>query len=265
MGIIAVTEFLLIALLAGIGISVMAGPLGTFVVWRRMAYLGDTLAHSALLGVALGIVLSLNLTITIVVVCVALALIIVLLQYKQILSSDTLLGILAHASLALGLVTIALFADQGINVNSYLFGDLLASSWNDVWLIFAVVALVIVALLRYWRPLLSMTVHEELAQVEGVNVAAMKMLLMVLTALVIALAMKAVGVLLVTALLIIPAAASRRFVKAPEHMAVLASAMGSCAVAGGLAASYFLDLPAGPAVVLAATLFFGLSLLQPQR
>ncbi len=253
-------EFLLIALLAGIGIAILAGPLGTFVIWRRMAYLGDTLSHSALLGVALGLLFSLNLNITVVFVCVALALGIVFLQYKQILATDTLLGIMAHASLALGLVAIAVFGDQRIDLNSYLFGDLLASNWNDVIAIFAVAIAVLLTLFFFWRPLLSMTVHEDLAQVEGVNVAAMKILLMVMTAVVIALAMKAVGVLLITALLIIPAAASRRFVQSPEHMAILASFLGCGAVVGGLASSYFFDTPAGPSVVLCASIFFLLSL-----
>ena len=256
------SEFLLVALLAGVGIAMLAGPLGAFVIWRRMAYLGDTLSHSALLGVALGLVFSLNLNVTVVVVCIALALIIVFLQYKQILATDTLLGIMAHASLALGLVAIAIFGDQRINLNSYLFGDLLASNWGDVILIYAVAVVVLLSLIVFWRPFLSITVHEELAQVEGVNVAAMKVLLMVITAVVIALAMKAVGVLLITALLIIPAAASRRFVRTPEQMAVLASFFGCGAVVSGLASSYFFDTPAGPSVVLSASLLFGLSLFR---
>ena len=257
-------EFLFIALLAGLGIAIMAGPLGTFVVWRRMAYLGDTLAHSALLGVALGLIFSLNLNISIVTVCIGLALLIVWLQYKQILAADTLLGILAHASLALGLVAVAMFGEQGINLNAYLFGDLLAATWRDVIFIFLITAIILAVLILFWRPLLSMTIHEELAQVEGINVMAMKILLMVMTALVIALAMKAVGVLLITALLIIPAAASRRFVKTPESMAIVAALFGALAVITGLACSYFFDTPAGPSIVLMASLYFGLSLFKQQ-
>lgn len=257
-------NFLLLALLAGTGIAIVAGPLGTFVVWRRMAYLGDTLAHSALLGVAVGLVFSLNLNMSVVAVCVILALLIVFLQYKQILATDTLLGILAHSSLALGLVAVALFGDQRVDLNAYLFGDLLASGISDVILIYLITVAVLITLVVFWQPLLSMTVHEELAQVEGVNVAVMKVLLMVITALVIALAMKAVGVLLITALLIIPAAASRRFVNTPEQMAVLAAFLGCGSVVSGLACSYILDTPAGPSVVLSASAFFILSLFKQQ-
>ena len=255
-------DFLVMALLAGLGIAIVAGPLGAFVVWRRMAYLGDTLAHSALLGVALGLVFSLNLNFSVVLVCTGLALLVLLLQHKQYLATDTLLGILAHASLALGLVAIALFGDQRIDLNSYLFGDLLASSPGDLIMIYTIAVGVLIILKVFWRQLLGITVHEELAQVEGINVTAVKTLLMLITALVIALAMKAVGVLLITALLIIPAATSRRFARTPEQMAVMASIIACLAVVGGLAASYFLDSPAGPSVVLAATTLFGLSLLK---
>lgn len=257
-------NFIVLALLAGLGIAIVAGPLGTFVVWRRMAYLGDTLAHSALLGVALGLVLSLDLNFTVVLVCAALALLIVFLQHKQYLATDTLLGILAHASLALGLVAIALFSDQRVDLNAYLFGDLLASSESDLILIYSLATAVLMILKIFWRQLLCITVHEELAQVEGINVAAIKTLLMVVTALVIALAMKAVGVLLITALLIIPAAASRRFASSPEQMAVFASGLACLSVCGGVAASYYFDSPAGPSVVLAATALFVVSLLKPQ-
>lgn len=258
-------NFILIALLAGLGIAMVAGPLGTFVVWRRMAYLGDTLAHSALLGVALGLVFSLNLNFAVVIVCAALALLIVFLQHKQFLATDTLLGILAHSSLALGLVAIALFGDQRVDLNSYLFGDLLASSRSDLALIYSVSIAVLIILKIFWRQLLCITVHEELAEVEGINVAAIKTLLMVMTALVIALAMKAVGVLLITALLIIPAATSRRFSRGPEQMAIIASVLACLAVCGGLGASYYFDTPAGPSVVLAASGLFVLSLLKPQQ
>lgn len=257
-------DFLILALLAGLGIALVAGPLGTFVVWRRMAYLGDTLAHSALLGVALGLILALNLNLAVVIVCVGLAVFIVILQHKQILATDTLLGILAHASLALGLVVVSLSGGQRIDLNSYLFGDLLASNLNDVILIYVIAFAVGATLTGFWRPLLNMTVHEELAQVEGVNVTAMKTLLMVMTALVIALAMKAVGILLITALLIIPAAASRRFVRTPEGMALLAACLGCGAVISGLACSYLLDTPAGPSIVLSASVFFIASLFKKQ-
>lgn len=257
-------SFIVNALLAGIGVALVAGPLGSFVVWRRMAYLGDTLAHSALLGVALGLVLSLDLNITVVLICLAVSLIFVLLQHNPLLATDTLLGILAHSSLALGLVAVSLYGNARIDLYSYLFGDLLATSVNDIVVIYIVCVVVLALLLMFWRQLVAITVHEDIAKVEGIRVARIRTLLMLLMALTIAIAMKAVGVLLITALLIIPAAASRRLSHSPEQMALFASVIGCLSVAGGVSASLLWDTPAGPSVVLAATALFIASLLKPQ-
>jgi len=250
-------EFLLRALLAGLAVALVTGALGTFVVWRRMAYFGDTLAHSALLGVSLGVLLELNLNLAITLVCLLLALALVALQNQRKLASDTLLGILSHSALALGLVAISFAEHVRIDLMGYLFGDILAVGRGDLlWIgIGAVVALLLLLLL--WRPLLAMTVHEELAQIEGVKVARTRLLFMLLIALVIATAMKVLGVLLITSLLIIPAATARHYVRTPEQMALLAAAFGMLAVSGGLFGSYRWDLPAGPAIVVtAAALFF---------
>lgn len=257
-------EFLLFALLAGLGVACVAGPLGCFAVWRRMAYFGDTLAHSALLGITLGLLLQINLNLAVALGCLALALILVALQHNRFLATDTLLGILSHSTLALGLVCVSLFSDSRIDLMAYLFGDILAVSGREVlgvWL----VSLVVLALLTWlWRPLLAMSVHEDLARIEGVPVTAVRTSLMLLMALVIAIAMKVVGVLLITALLIIPAAASRRLTHSPEAMALVASLLGALAVILGLGASYYWDSPAGPSIVLAASLIFCVSLLRRQ-
>ncbi len=253
-------DFLLYALLSGLGVALVAGPLGSFAVWRRMAYFGDTLAHSALLGVTFGFLLNINLTLAVAVGCLLLALILVALQQNRFLATDTLLGILSHSTLALGLVTVSLFSESRIDLLSYLFGDILSANLTDVVTVWIVSVLVLAALIGLWRALLAITVHEELAQVEGVPVTAVRTALMLLMALVIAIAMKVVGVLLITALLIIPAAASRRLTHTPEAMAILASLLGCLSVCGGLAASFFWDTPAGPSIVLSATAFFILTL-----
>lgn len=258
-------EFLLNALLAGLGVALAAGPLGAFVVWRRMAYLGDTLAHSALLGVALGLAFSASINVSVVIVCASLAVLFVVLQRSQTLATDTLLGILAHSSLALGLVAVSLLSEGRVDLYSYLFGDLLAVSSRDVLTIFAVSIVVLILLAVFWRRLLAITVHEELAHVDGVNVGLVRTALMLIMALVIAIAMKAVGVLLITALLIIPAAASRRLSRTPEQMAVFAALIASLAVLGGLVLSFYWDSPAGPSVVLTAAGLFVVSLAKPQH
>jgi len=258
-------DFLLHALLAGLALALVAGPLGSFVVWRRMAYFGDTLSHSALLGVALGLLLDISPTLAVTLGCVLLAVLLVTLQQRQPLASDTLLGILAHSSLSLGLVTLSFMPEVRIDLMSYLFGDLLAVSRSDLYWILAGSAAVLVALALLWRPLLAITVHEELARVEGLPVAAIRLGLMLLIAVVIAVAMKIVGVLLITSLLIIPAAAAQRHARTPEQMAGGSSVLGLLAVCGGLALSWFKDTPAGPSIVVCAAALFLLSFLLPRR
>lgn len=259
------TDFLLYALLAGLGVAMVAGPLGCFVVWRRMAYFGDTLAHSALLGVSLGVLLGINISITVAAVPLLIALGLVFLEQRGILSLDTLLGILSHSALATGLVLISLLPDVRIDLMSLLFGDLLSVTINDLWIIYGVAGSVAILLVVLWKPLINITVHAEIASVEGVNVSAVRTALMLITALVIAIAMKIVGVLLITALLIIPAATARRVSRTPEQMALIASLVAMMTVVMGLAMSWYSDAPAGPSVVVCSALLFLLSLAAPQR
>jgi zinc transport system permease protein len=258
-------DFLLRALAAGLGVVLVTGPLGVFVVWRRMAYFGDTLAHSALLGVALGFLLGLNLNLTVILVGLVLALLLTGMSANRQLSSDTQLGILAHSALSLGLVVIAFQTSVRVDLMSYLFGDILAVSMTDLLWVWGGGLLVLTVLLVIWHPLLSLTVHEELAQVEGVPVGVLRLVFMLMIALVIAVSMKIVGVLLITSMMIIPAATARRFSRTPEQMALFAAVIGALAVALGLAGSWQWDTPAGPSVVVGSSLLFVLSQLIPQR
>ena len=258
-------EFALRALIAGSGLALAMGPLGVFVVWRRMAFFGDTLAHSALLGVALGFALGVAPMAAVAAVCVALALALLWLRQIRGLAEDTLLGVLAHGSLSLGVVAVALVGAVRVDLLSYLFGDILAVSWTEIAWIWGGVALVLAALALLWRPLLALTVHEEVARVEGVDVARTQAAFMVMIALVIALAMKLVGMLLVTALLILPAATARRYARTPEQMALGAAVVGCLAVAMGIALSFAWDLPTGPAIVVAAAALFVLNSVPIRR
>lgn len=258
-------DFLVMALLGGIGVALVAGPLGAFVVWRRMAYFGDTLAHSALLGVAMGIAFQINLNIAVILCCILLALLLVSLQKNPVIATDTLLGIMAHSALSLGLVTISFLPNVRVDLMGYLFGDLLAITPQDLMWIYGGGLLVIIMLVRLWDSLLAFTINEDLAQVEGVPVNRIRLVLMLLVAIVIAVAMKIVGVLLITSLLIIPAATAQRLASSPERMAIYASFIGALAVALGLYVSYLWDTPAGPSVVVSATSLFALVLLKPRR
>jgi zinc transport system permease protein len=252
-------EFILRALAAGLGVALTAGPLGVFVVWRRMAYFGDTLAHSALLGVALGFLLGISVNLSVITLSVLLALMLVGMNGNRQLSSDTQLGILAHSALSLGLVVMAFETGVRVDLMSYLFGDILAVTTKDLIWVWGGGLTAMMILRVIWRPLLALTVHEELAQVEGVRVAPVRMTFMVLIALVIAVSMKIVGVLLITSMMLIPAAVARRFSRTPEQMALLAALAGSLAVVLGLAGSWYWDTPAGPSIVVAAALLFLLS------
>jgi zinc transport system permease protein len=258
-------DFLLHALLAGLALALVAGPLGSFVVWRRMAYFGETLSHAALLGVALGLLLDVHPTLAVIAGCLLLAVVLVVLQQRRPMASDTLLGILAPTTLALGLVVMSFMRDVRVDLMAYLFGDLLAVGLADLTWIAGGSALVLLALLLLWRRLLAVTVHEELARVEGLPVDALRLTLVLLIALVIAIAMKIVGVLLITSLLIIPAASAQRHARTPEQMAIGASLLGMLAVCGGLALSWFLDTPAGPSIVVTAASLFLVSYVVPRR
>lgn len=254
-------DFFVRAMVAGVGVALMAGPLGCFVVWRRMAYFGDTMAHSALLGVALSLLFQLNLIVSVFIVASVVSLILLFLQKRQALSSDALLGILSHSALAFGLVIVAFMTWVRIDLVAFLFGDILAVSVSDIQLIWGGGIIVLLAIVYLWKPLLASTVNAELAEAEGMRPERSKLLFMLLMALVIAIAMKIVGIMLITSLLIIPAATARRFSATPEIMAVLASLIGAVAVIAGLMGSLQYDTPSGPSIVVAAVMLFILSLL----
>ncbi|KDD78394.1 zinc ABC transporter permease subunit ZnuB [Glaesserella parasuis] len=257
-------EILFPAWLAGVFLTFITAPLGAFVVWRKMAYFGDTLSHSALLGVALGIFLQIDPYIAVILMTVILALCLVWLEQHSTHSVDTLLGIIAHCSLSLGVITISLLDNVRVDLMSYLFGDLLAIGFNDVLFIGIGVIGIATLLALYWKKLLAITVSPELAQIEGLNVARLRLLLMLLTALSIALSMKFVGALIITSLLIIPSATARRFAKTPETMVIYAIGLSILSVSGGLLLSALKDTPAGPSVVVCAGTLFLLSLIKKE-
>ncbi|MBQ0721343.1 MAG: metal ABC transporter permease [Gammaproteobacteria bacterium] len=249
-------DFLYLALLGGLGVALVAGPMGSLVVWQRMAYFGDTLAHGALLGIALGMWLTWSSTLAVIAVCLAIAGLLIVFERQRLLATDTVLGILSHGSLALGLVALTLIPGARTDMEALLFGDILTVTVAEVAVVWLMAASVLLVLWRLWPALLAITVHEDLARVEGVAVDRVKPMLKLLLALVVAISMKVVGVLLITALLIIPAATARHFAKTPEQMAVLASVIAVFSVCSGLASSWWLNTPVGPSIVVCASLFF---------
>jgi len=235
-------DFITRAVLAGLGIAILAGPLGSLIVWRRMAYFGDTLAHSTLLGLSLALLLNLNIYIGLITVSLIVAGLLAALNRQKWLASDAILGILSHTTLAIGLI--AATAIQGVRVDllSYLYGDILAVDLQDIAYILVVVLVVLGLVAWIWRWLLSATIHSDLARVEGVPVEFTNWAFIIMLALVFAVAIKLVGVLLITALLVIPASAARRFTHTPEAMAVVASLIGCVAVLIGFLGLTYMGL-----------------------
>ncbi len=257
-------EFILYALLAGLGVTVVTGPLGAFILWRRMAFFGDTLAHASLLGVALGLLLGVaDLTIGVFIVCIGAAIFLVILQNRTRLGNDALLGILSHGTLAVGLVAVSFMENVQLDLVGFLFGDILSVTMTDLAWIYGASGLSILILFKIWGPLLSITIHEDLARAEGVQVTRINLLFMILIAMVVAAAMKVVGILLIAALLVIPASAARHYAKTPEQMAGIAVLSGALSVIGGLAMSLAYDTPAGPSIVVTALVLFLMSTVVP--
>ena len=256
-------DFFSRAIVAGLGVALVAGPLGCFVVWRKLAYFGDTLAHAALLGVALSLLLNINTGLAVFVVAVVVALALLALQKRSVLSSDALLGMLSHGSLAIGLLCLAFMNWVRMDLMGLLFGDLLAVSKQDIAFIYGGGAAVLIALIWAWKPLFAVTVNRDMAEAEGINASAYDVLLMLLLAAVVAVSIKIVGVMLITSMLIIPAGAARRLALGPVSMAVCAGLIGAVAVIAGLYASLSWNTPSGPSVVVAALLLFVATLVLP--
>ncbi|MDC3272796.1 metal ABC transporter permease [Hyphomicrobiales bacterium] len=249
--------FILRAIAAGLGVAIIAGTIGCFVVWRKMAYFGDSLAHSALLGIALGLAIGISTYLSTIIACLAFALILLWLQQKNLLATDTLLGILAHAALSIGMIAISVL-ELRVNLHSYLFGDILTVTSIELWWIYLGGFFVLLMIILNWPSLVLMTIHEELAKAENVNVYFQNLLLMLLMTIVVAVSIRTVGILLISSMLIIPAATARHLVNSPVAMAITASILGSIAVLGGIFLSMELDTPSGPSIVVTAALLFAI-------
>ena len=247
-------DFILRAALAGLGVALAAAPLGCFVVWRRMAYFGDATSHAAILGVALALATELPIFAGV----LAMALLVTTLFERQV-SSDALLGVLAYAALALGLVAVSLIDGVRVDLESYLFGEILAVTVQDLVVIWTGAGLVLALLVWRWQALLTSTLSPDLATASGISPRREQLILTIALAVTVAVAIKVVGALLIAAMLIIPAATARPFSRTPEAMAGLAVAVGSLSAIAGLAGAFTFDTPAGPSIVTMAAALFALS------
>ena len=255
-------DFFIRALIAGLGIAIVTGPLGCFVIWRRLSYFGDTLAHSALLGVTLAYTLEFNIAISVFIISSLIALILIDLQKRTNLPGDALLGLLAHSSLAVGLVVIGFLTFIRFDIMGLLFGDILAVTINDIFIIWIGGPLILIILKLIWKPLFASTVNYELAEAEGLKPDRAKAIFTILMAGIIAISIKMVGLLLITGMLIIPAAMARNISSSPQMMVIYSVIGGLLSVIIGLLTSLEFNTASGPSIIAAALFLFILSLLK---
>lgn len=255
MGIIMLDDFLIKAVMAGIGIAIICGVMGCFVVWRRMAYFGDSLAHSALLGIAIGLAVGISMSLSILVISIIFAILLLWLQHRGVLATDTLLGILAHGALSSGMVLLSLLGIP-IDLHAFLFGDILTVNNVDLTLIGLGLIIILCIMIYFWDQLILMTLSADLAKAEGVRSFALQMMFLILMTITVAVSVRMVGVLLITSMLIIPAATARQLVRTPEAMAIGAVIIGIMAVILGMASSISLNTPTGPSMVACLAVMF---------
>ncbi|OIQ44838.1 MAG: hypothetical protein BM558_06300 [Roseobacter sp. MedPE-SW] len=251
-------SFLVRAAFAGTGVAVAAAPLGCFVIWRRMAYFGDATAHASILGVALALGFQVPIFAGVLIIALLMATAVSGLSGRGF-AMDTLLGVLAHSSLAFGLVAVSFLQGIRIDLMAYLFGDILAVSRIDLAVIWGGASLVLLMLWARWSALLTATLSPDLAYAAGINPKREQLVLTIALALVVAVAIKVVGVLLISALLLVPAAAARPFAATPERMAAIAAGIGALSALAGLQLSFVLDTPTGPTIVCVAAVLFALT------
>ena len=250
-------DFVINALLAGLGIAVICGMMGCFVVWRKMAYFGDSLAHSALLGIAIGLAAGITMSLAITLICLTFALLLFWLQHRGVLATDTLLGILSHGALSGGIVLLSIMRIP-VDLHALLFGDILTVTPTDLTLIGIGLIISTGLMIKFWAPLVLATISEDLAKAEGVNTKFMQILILILMTITVAVSVRMVGVLLITSMLIIPAATARPLTRSPEAMAITAIIIGMLAVVSGMVLSIEANTPTGPSMVVMLAAFFAL-------
>lgn len=252
-----IEAFMLRALLAAVFLGPACGLMGVFVTARRMSFFSDTVAHAALAGVAAGFLLGMeDPTIPLLVVCTLVAIAMLWLKERTELLTDTIMALLLSTSVALGVVLLSIQRSRWADLDRYLFGDIVSVSWSDVIWCGAVAAAVVAALFRWLNSLALISAHEDLAHVAGVQVRRNNYLFVFLLTATVALSIRLLGVVLVTSLVVIPAASARSLAVNLRQQLALSVLLGLAGAAGGVALSYPLNIPSGPTVTLALAALF---------
>lgn len=255
------TDCILKALLAGIGIAIISGPIGSVMMWRRMTYFGDALAHATLLGASIAIILNINIYCGLIAISLIIATLLTIITEQQKFTNDATLSILSHIILAVGLISATLSKNTRIDLLGYLYGDILSISSMDVIYIYVIDIIILSILSLVWDKLVFITIHKELAIAEGIKEKTIKWLFILLVSLIFIVATRLVGILLINSLLIIPCSIAKMWAKSTKQMAVLGSIFGCITIVIGIIAALIWDLPTGPAIVVSSALLFLIALV----
>ncbi|MBI4849592.1 MAG: metal ABC transporter permease [Nitrospirae bacterium] len=253
------------AFVASLIVGVLCPFVGNFVVLRRMSFFSDAISHSAFAGIAVGALLGIDLSVSSVVVAILISMLIAVLSEKTSLSHDTVIGIAFSGSIASGMLVMGMLKGYRADIFTYLFGDILAITNTDLLLLFVIGVLCISALLFFSKPFLQITFNRDLAQVEGINVRLFEYLLFFIIAIVVTVSLKIIGIILVTSLLVVPAAAAKNLALSMRRLFALSCIFGLVSGITGLMLSVYLNTPSGPTIVLVSVGIFFLTMLKRER
>ncbi|MEK9574835.1 MAG: metal ABC transporter permease [Gammaproteobacteria bacterium] len=242
-------------ILAGVGVAIIAGILGCFVIWKRMSYFSESISHSALLGVALGVASGFGLQSGLLITAVIFAVIIAYMQNQDYFSNDAILGIFSHIALSLGVIVLSLQGDR-TDYFSLLFGDILSVNQGDIVWIYAILISIVSIMIIFWDKLLFVTLNACLAKAEGIQTFIFQTLIMIMIAMTVSVSVQIVGVLLITSMLLIPPAIGRVFSDAPLKMMIFSAFFAILAVIIGVIISLNYDIATGPAIVVVLGVLF---------
>jgi zinc transport system permease protein len=248
-------NFIIYVLIAGAGLAVSASIIGCFVVWRKMAYFADSMSHSSLLGIAIGLFFAIDFNVAVLMVALLFAGFLLILEQKKIIANDSLLGVLSYGFLAVAVIIINSI-DLDIDLHSYLFGDILAIGLNDIYFIYSMLVVVLLFVVRYWHELILLTLNEDIARAEGVPVFLLKLVFMLILAFFVALSVQFVGALLIGAMLIIPVASARFVSKSALFMLGVSILINIISIISGVFLSMHFDTPTGPSIVAISAAIF---------
>ena len=253
------------ALFVGIMVSLISGLISVFVVLRRMSFIGAGISHAAFGGVAIGFFTGINPTITAIIYTIAVALGIELVSRKGKISEDVSIGIFFASSMALGIVLVSLSREYTVDLFGYLFGNILAITKEEVLLSLFVAIFVIGLIMLFLKEIFLTSYNEEIARVSGISVRAINILFLIVLSVSIVISIKIVGIILVSALLVIPGATAQLFAKNVYFMIVASCGFAVFSTILGLLLSYEFDIAPGGSIVLTATVLFLIALFLKKR